>query len=344
MKILRLVLIFLCLLAPAAFAATGTIVVFDVPGSNGTFANAINDAGTVVGSYVDAAGMTHGFLRKTDTSIVSIDGPGSGNHFASADVINSAGLVAGTFQDAASVNHGFLRDAAGIYTQFDVPGATNVFVSGINTAGQVSGFWLDNGAGGGSYHGFVRQADGRITTFDVGTGGTFAGGINSSGQVAGAFFVSTPDVVESFMRNADGSVITFAEPGAIGPVGTEAYSINDAGTVAGFYGTSGTPFGHGFTRDAAGKVSGFDFGLMGNIQNITGINATGSVTGYWQTATDNVYHGLVRDPQGNLTRFDVPRAGTLGGQGTMPAAINASGRIVGTYIGPKNVRHGFIRQ
>lgn len=68
------------------------------------------------------------------------------------------------------------------------------------------------------------------------------------------------------------------------------------------------------------------------------------MTGYYQTATDNVYHGYVRDALGNLTRFDVPRAGTLGGQGTMPAAINASGRITGACIGPKNVWHGFIRQ
>src|ERR1035438_10508868 len=77
------------------------------------------------------------------------------------------------------------------FTTFDVPGAVAISPLSINTAGIVSGFFVDT-----SYvdHGFVRAADGVITTFDApgaGTGtyqGTDAYGINAAGVIAGAYY------------------------------------------------------------------------------------------------------------------------------------------------------------
>jgi len=53
----------------AVRAADGTITEFDVPGAGtgpgqGTNPGGINAAATITGSYIDASGVLHGFLRK----------------------------------------------------------------------------------------------------------------------------------------------------------------------------------------------------------------------------------------------------------------------------------------
>ena len=69
------------------------------------------------------------------------------------------------------------------------------------------------------YHGFVRAADGTITTFDIpgaGTGafqGTFPGGINPAGTIPGTYTDSS-GVNHGFVRARDGTVTTFDIPDA----------------------------------------------------------------------------------------------------------------------------------
>jgi hypothetical protein len=58
--------------------------------------------------------------------------------------------------------------------------------------------------------------------------------------------------------------------------------------------------------------------------------------------TGPVVHGYVRTPNGAITTFDVPGAGTGLFQGTIPAAINPAGAIVGWYVDASNVIHGFL--
>jgi hypothetical protein len=99
-----------------------------------------------------------------------------------------------------SVRHGFVRATSGTITKFDAPGAgtklppdaycalpgTGGF--SINGAGETAGMYLDADA---VYHGFVRTADGAITTIDApdaGAGarqGTGAFGINTAEMVVG---------------------------------------------------------------------------------------------------------------------------------------------------------------
>src|SRR4029077_20256510 len=44
---------------------TGTFTTFDIPNAANTYLNGINDAGQIVGSYVDSAGTSHGFVAST---------------------------------------------------------------------------------------------------------------------------------------------------------------------------------------------------------------------------------------------------------------------------------------
>lgn len=49
------------------------------------------------------------------------------------------------------------------FTTFDVPGATGTYAWARNGGGTISGYFADSN---GLYHGFIRNADGTIMTFD----------------------------------------------------------------------------------------------------------------------------------------------------------------------------------
>src|SRR5262249_10113728 len=72
-----------------------------------------------------------------------------------------------------------------MYTTLDVPGSTGTGASGINTSGQVVGWYND---AGGIEHGFLLDVDGNYTTLDApGAIQTEARGINDAGQVVGLY-------------------------------------------------------------------------------------------------------------------------------------------------------------
>jgi uncharacterized membrane protein len=86
-----------------------------------------------------------------------------------------------------------LAQAGGTYTTIDFPGATSTVAEGIDSAGDVVGYFVDSG--GVFLHGFLLS-NGVYTQLDAPgtTNGTIAYGINDVGQVVGtaagsAFFV-----------------------------------------------------------------------------------------------------------------------------------------------------------
>jgi len=163
-------------------AADGAITApIDVPAAStsgatkhffpGTIAISINAAGDITGSYTDASGVRHAFVRAADgTMTYPIDVPGAstsfgGEHYlaylgTAAFNINTAGDITGSYSDDNGVMHGFLRVANGTITPFDAPGAgtagtsllPGTMPSGINDSGDITGTYLD---ANGLAHGFV---------------------------------------------------------------------------------------------------------------------------------------------------------------------------------------------
>jgi len=86
----------------------------------------------------------------------------------------------------------------------------------INTsrsgAGQIVGPYYD---ASGISHGFLRNTDGAIVTFDpLGSRGTYAKAINSAGQIAG-FYYDANNVSHGFLRNPNGTFVSIDPPGSV---------------------------------------------------------------------------------------------------------------------------------
>jgi hypothetical protein len=199
-------------------AGNGAITTFDVPaaakgpglGTSTFWAQCVNSAGAVTGSYYDQNGALHGFVRAPDGTITTFDAPGAGTGSGQgtlACAINPAGAIAGLSQDNNGVYHGLLRTADGKITIFDIPAAgtgagQGTQGEGINPSGVVTGYYTD---ANNLSHGYVRAVDGTYTFFDVpaaGTGsgqGTFPMTNNPAGSIVG-FYVDNNGAYHGFVR------------------------------------------------------------------------------------------------------------------------------------------------
>jgi hypothetical protein len=154
-----------------------------------------------------------------------------------------------------------VRAADGTFTNFDPTGnATQVMAvipNQINASGVVTGNFFDTNA---VSHGFVRDTNGTLTLFDVPGAGTTSGAgtqafdINSGGVIVGAVttgFMAGKAESHSFIRNTDGSLMTFDPPTA-GAIGSIALGINDSGAIIGGF-VDANLVRHGYLRNEDGS-------------------------------------------------------------------------------------------
>src|SRR2546430_11806852 len=117
-----------------------------------TSARDINNAGQIVGEYIDSSNHLHGFLLSGGTYTILDDPlatPGAGT---SAYGINASGQIVGKYTDASNHVHGYLL-SAGTYTTLDYSMTSTTTVAwDINTFGQIVGNYVS----GGQIPGFLR--------------------------------------------------------------------------------------------------------------------------------------------------------------------------------------------
>lgn len=134
----------------------GTVTVFNVGGfSSG--ANAINDAGMIVGAYANLDTQTEdGFVRAADGTItvfaVNQRQPDRVTH-TDPLAINAHGVIAGQYEPEGE-SLGFVRDQKGMITIFEgKAGAQYTSVAGINSKGVIAGSAHSSENG---YSGYLR--------------------------------------------------------------------------------------------------------------------------------------------------------------------------------------------
>lgn len=308
-------------IAGPAIAATYTS--FDVPGAIATVPLAINAGGSVTGYCEMPADVQCGFVRAPDgtietfgrkgkpfTWIWSINRRGSvtgyfGHHrfsrgllrrsdgivrrfnFAAARStegtgINDSGVIAGDYLDANFASHGFVRAANGTMTGFDPQDSLGTRPTAINHRGDVAGWYT----GSGVQPGFVRKADGSITTFVVDQAQTTVRAINDADETAG-YIGSEENQCTGFLRKPDGTVEMVSPAGA-----STIHAINASGATTGWYIKNN--FLHGFVRSANGTMTTVDPPDSSGTQPF-GISDGGAITGAYQDST-GATHGFIRTP------------------------------------------------
>jgi uncharacterized membrane protein len=107
-------------------------------------------------------------------------------------------------------------------------------------------------------HGFLRQANGQIVTFNVlnGVAGTSPTDINNVGEIVGSYTDAAG--THGFVRSAWGKFTIIDDPSSTDvPPATFAQAINDWGVVVGYWLDSNTN-PHGFVREVDGSSIPFE--------------------------------------------------------------------------------------
>jgi hypothetical protein len=140
---------------PAFVDLDGTVTTFQVPGATATFAYQLNRANQIIGYYVDANGITHGYTRDNRGRLTfPIDVAGSTGTILFGN--NDSNWGVGRYLDAAGVAHGLYFITPDAIQTFDYPGASFTSLNGINKNGQVCGYYVD---AAGINHGFEAKVD-----------------------------------------------------------------------------------------------------------------------------------------------------------------------------------------
>ena len=220
----------------------GAITEFDPPGAACcTTPTAINEEGTVAGSYADANFAFHGFVRRRSGDFVTFDDPAAING-ASPVSINLTGEITGASYDANYNRFGFLRTRDGAIVDYDPPGSVYTNPVSINVPGAITGSYCDPD----SCHGFLRSPTGATTVFDVPgafPGSTSPSGVNLWGEIAGGYQGGTS--LHGFLRGPFGAYTTFDPPGSL--YTWRVTGPNLVGAVAGSY-VDARYLEHGYIR------------------------------------------------------------------------------------------------
>jgi hypothetical protein len=323
----------------AAPAYAGHMIVnFDPQGSASTFVTGINDSGTVAGYYgqtVDGLAMPRGYVRDAEGTITTFAPADAKATFAEA--IDADGTIAGYYTDMSTgAERGFLRAAVtpgpNAMTAFDalyIPGTVvSTYAWSIN-AGEIAGSYTTDGA---TYHGYVREADGKVDRFDPsGSMSTYALSINN-GAVAGYYFDGTTD--HCFLRAANGAIVTF-DPGA--SLDSKCYAIDARGWIAGYFTHTDGLGTLGFVRSPKNVFTVFNGRKDIGSTCAWGINAKAAVAGSWYDGKGEA-HGLARNAARKIEMFD-----PYGSTATFAVSVNSKDSVAGYWTDGNGQNHGFIR-
>ena len=307
--------------------------IVEYPGALETFADFVNSSGGMVGSYVDADGLFHPYVRTPNGRFASLDLPRAELlEYFFVHGINDENIVvarAKAIDDIPRTYVGTFRDGL---EEFTVPDSVSTEGYNINQDGSIVGYY---DTADGNRHGFIARPitdkdepvdDDPIVTPIIPTY-TF-----QSIDVPGVDFLelTASSDFEDYGGNTlsadgektvgftliDGVFTTYDFPGS---KNTYFYALGNNGNAAGHYEDSEGLF-HGIVLEN-GELQQYDF--PGSVQTeIYGISdATGNLTGNF-IDTSGVRRGFSGD-----TIVEVP-----GASATYATFINASGRLVGSYV------------
>ena len=275
------------------------IDVVDVPfpGASETELFGINNAGDIVGSYVDANDVRKGFWLKNGVfETIAPEGATDTRAFG----INASGQITGRYKDANGVQHGFLREPDGLFITVN-PGAADNFAWGINDLGQLTSYHFDFPTENDIViTSFLREPDGTFVQVPSsgGVGGNVFRGINDAGVMAGWNLPESGFTPTEFV---DGLIYEEGEFTTLS-IDAERHTLPDDidnhGRIVGH--TAPLDFSeiHGFLRTAEGEFH--RFGIPGAETTIAqAINDDGVIVGWFEIHSEDgeeQIHGFIATP------------------------------------------------
>jgi hypothetical protein len=277
----------------AAQDLTATFTPVNVPGAVQTWPGGINNAGTMVGYYLDSSGAYHGYILE-GTNLTTLDDPNGTNTEAFGLNLNGAIQVVGSYVNESGVTLGFLYKD-GTYTDIPAPSGVGGVVSsgatGVNDAGVIVGdYMIDTVAR--HLHVISRNAyllsGASYTTLDA-PGNDLdehAVGINNKG-IAVLWWTDASGNTESSTYNVNtGAYTTINVPGA---VNSEVLGIDDAGDMT-YYWSDSAGAAHAAVF-SGGKYYNFEY--PGSVYTApAGINDEGMLVGWYETVVDGPVSGF----------------------------------------------------
>jgi hypothetical protein len=255
----------------------------DYPGASATYPNGINNAGAIVGSYIDSSKAEHGFYYYGG-KFTAINYPSATTTVVTG--INNKGVIVGIFESSSTAPYyGFILNH-GTYTPVEIPGSTYTAVNGINDSDTIAGTY-EIGTGGDQ--GFTRAPNSAYVTEDYpGTTETSVNAINNAGDLTGQTNIN---FLSAFLYSG-GAWTDFSYSNAIATTGD---GINNLGQIVGIFSpTNPSEPSEGFIRQSDGTMQAL-FVAKSTGTGASGINDAGIIVGNY-TDSAGVTHGVVAIP------------------------------------------------
>ena len=318
--------------------------IIEVPGALETYADFVNASGGMVGSYVDADGLYHPYIRTPTGRFVPLKLPRAANlEYYFVHGINDANFVVSRAKPIDDVPLTYVGTFQQGLQEFKVPGSVSTEGYNINQDGSIVGHY---DTADGRRHGFIARhvdeptapvEDPPIPTspelnytfesIDVPGVDFLALTASSDFKDYAGYTKSADGEKDVAFTLIDGVFTTYDFPSS---QNTYFYALGNNGNAAGHYEDSEGLY-HGVVLEN-GELRQYDF--PGAVQTeIYGISdATGALTGNFTDAS-----GVRRGFSGE-TIVEAP-----GALETYVDFINASGRMVGSYIDADGVYHPYMR-
>ena len=147
-------------------AFSGDLII-TVPDATKTYGDFVNAAGVIVGSYIDADGMAHGFMRNPDGTFITIDVPETPElRFIFVNAINDVGVVVFRAMAVDDIQRSYILLPGGTPQELRFPGSVNTVVRNINQDGSIIGYY---DATDGRRLGFVGRPTAQSEGIDFGS-------------------------------------------------------------------------------------------------------------------------------------------------------------------------------
>ena len=278
----------------------GNLGVVDYPNSTGTVFQGVNHYGQISGYYTLVDGSTHSFVYQNGAFTPIPDYAGSTSTIARG--INNNGIIVGDFVTPGGGGSFLYNENTHVFTPLTVNGGINQSLYGVDTMGDLVGYYTANGI----VSGFEGTNNPFLTITYPSATSTKLLGVNGTSGVsptrAVGEFLDGGGTKRGFLSVAGGGVLAIDYPGAATTSAAGIYALTTNGSIqiVGSYTNAGSAVVHGFTQNGLATFQPVDFPGTGvTATNLNGINDAGVIVGSFTNAVGN--HGLIVNPgsQGN---------------------------------------------